>query len=285
MMVMVYLLLIVFGLSFGSFVNALVWRIHDQEEIREKNRRTKADEAALKRLSISRGHSMCLSCKHELRAIDLVPVVSWLWLRGKCRYCGARIPDTPLVELLVPGLFVISYVWWPYELAGWSILPFALWLAALVALVALALYDVRWYLLPNRIVFPLIALALAYRISLAFLPDQQLFGVLLAGFWGVISLAGLFFVLFTVSNERWIGGGDVKLAVALGLFAGGPLAALLLLFIASTAGSLAAIPMLARGQSVRQARVPFGPFLIAGTVVTVLYGAAILRWYTGLFLP
>ena len=282
MMVMVYLLLAVFGLALGSFVNALIWRIHAQDEILDKKKQTKQDRLQLKRLSISRGRSMCLSCRHELRAIDLVPVFSWLWLRGKCRYCGARIPDTPLAELLVPTLFILSYLFWPYSLSGGAILPFVVWL---VALVALALYDIKWFLLPNRIVWPLATLALIYRITLAIAPGQDTLEVLMAGFWGVLALAGLFFVLFTVSNERWIGGGDVKLAIALGLFAGGPLAAFLVLFIASTSGSLAAIPMLLRGQSVRQARIPFGPFLIGGTIVAVLFGMAMLRWYTGLFLP
>ncbi len=282
---MVYLLLAVFGLALGSFVNALIWRIHAQDEILDKKKQTKQDRLQLKRLSISRGRSMCLSCRHELRAIDLVPVFSWLWLRGKCRYCGARIPDTPLAELLVPTLFILSYLFWPYSLSGGAILPFVVWLVALVALVALALYDIKWFLLPNRIVWPLATLALIYRITLAIAPGQDTLEVLMAGFWGVLALAGLFFVLFTVSNERWIGGGDVKLAIALGLFAGGPLAAFLVLFIASTSGSLAAIPMLLRGQSVRQARIPFGPFLIGGTIVAVLFGMAMLRWYTGLFLP
>lgn len=285
MMVMVYLLLAVVGLALGSFVNALIWRVHAQDEILDKKKQTKQDELDLKRLSISRGRSMCMSCGHELSVIDLVPVLSWLWLRGKCRYCGARIPDTPLVELLVPTLFVLSYIFWPYALVGGAILPFVVWLAALVAMVALVLYDIRWFLLPNRIVLPLGILALIYRVSLAMAPGQHAAEVLMAGFWGVLALAGLFYVLFTVSNERWIGGGDVKLAIALGLFAGGPLAALLVLFIASTTGSLAAIPLLLRGQPVRQTRIPFGPFLIGGTMVAVLFGAAILRWYTGLFLP
>src|SRR3546814_433414 len=115
---------------------------------------------------------MCLSCKHELSGIDLVPVFSWLWLRGRCRYCGARIPDTPLAELLVPALFVLSYCFWPYALDGTAIMPFVVWLAALVALVALALYDLRWYLLPNRIVLFLGVLALIYRLTLAFAPGQ-----------------------------------------------------------------------------------------------------------------
>lgn len=282
---MVYVVLIGLGLLLGSFVNALVWRVHEQESLREKKRPTKADKMRLQQLSISRGRSMCLQCGHGLAPKDLVPVFSWFWLRGKCRYCGAAIPDTPVAELLVPALFIISYVWWPFVLFSWAWFALALWLAAVVLFVALALYDVRWFLLPNRVVFPLIGIAVVYRLVLALQDQARTLDIVMSGLWGVIVLAGLFYVLFRASNEQWIGGGDVKLAVALGLFAGGPLAALLLLFIASVTGTLAGLPMVLRGKPMRQARVPFGPFLLLATFVTVLFSGGVLDWYTGLFLP
>lgn len=284
---MIWLVLIVVGLCLGSFVNALVWRLHAQAATREAaegRALTKAERAKLRTLSVNHGRSRCLSCGHELAARDLVPVVSWLWLRGRCRYCKARIPDTPLAELTVPLSFVISYIWWPWLLSGLAIVPFIIWLAALVAFVALMLYDLKWYLLPNRIVFPLIGLAVAYRVLLAAQSGAGWLPVLLGGLWGVIVLAGLFYALFVVSNERWIGGGDVKLAIALGLFSGGPLAACLLLFVASLAGTLAAVPMVLRNRSMRAAKVPFGPFLLLATVVTVLWGDHILSWYASLFI-
>lgn len=276
--------LILIGLALGSFVNALVWRIHEQEVIAEKKKPSKADTERLRKLSIATGRSMCLSCGHELRARDLIPVASWLLLRGKCRYCGARIPDTPVAELSVPALLIMSYLVWPWELTsvlGWVL--FGLWVAVLVGFVALTLYDFRWFLLPNRIVFPLIGIALAFRIALAYLPAAQSWHVIISGFWGAALLAGLFYLLFIISNEQWIGGGDVKLAVVLGLLAGGPLEALLVLFIASTTGTLAVIPLLLQGKPLRHARIPFGPFLIVATVVTVLFSSPVIDWYTGLF--
>lgn len=281
---MIILVLAGLGLVLGSFVNALVWRIYEQEQLATKNRPSKADKIRLEQLSIVKGRSMCLSCGHELSAKDLIPVLSWLSLRGKCRYCGARIPDTPVAELLVPVLLIVSYLWWPWTLVGvlaWA--QFAVWVLCIVAFVALLLYDMRWYLLPNRIVFPVIGLAVAFRGLLAVQSGVNWADVLLAGFWGVLLLAGLFYILFIVSNEQWIGGGDVKLAVALGLLAGGPLAALLLLFFASVGGSVAAVPLLLRGKSVKGLRVPFGPFLILATVVTVLFSQPILSWYMGFF--
>src|SRR3712207_2755294 len=99
---MVYLAFLFFGLCLGSFVNALVWRIHEQDILREKERLSSADKQRLEKLSISKGRSMCMHCGHELAAKDLVPVFSWLYLRGKCRYCKHVIPDSPVAELLVP---------------------------------------------------------------------------------------------------------------------------------------------------------------------------------------
>jgi leader peptidase (prepilin peptidase)/N-methyltransferase len=91
-------------LCLGSFVNALIWRLHTQEGLKSKKERTK--------YSITKGRSMCMHCKHTLSTIDLIPVFSWIYLRGKCRYCGYTIPDNPISELLTPTLFVISYLYW-----------------------------------------------------------------------------------------------------------------------------------------------------------------------------
>jgi leader peptidase (prepilin peptidase)/N-methyltransferase len=283
---MILVVLAFVGLCLGSFVNALTWRLREQETILDKKKQTNADKVRLKQLSITKGRSMCSSCGHELQPIDLLPVVSWLWLRGKCRYCQAPIPDTPVVELVMPALLVISYIYWPWQLvtaASW--LLFVLWGMCVVGFVALSLYDLRWYLLPNRIVFPLIVVAAAYRVVLALQADSGQVSLLLGGVWGVLLLAGFFYLLFVISNEQWIGGGDVKLAVVLGLLAGGPLATLLLLFLASTSGTLAAVPLLLQGKSIRHARIPFGPFLILATIITVLFGTTIINWYVGLFAP
>src|SRR3989344_6490262 len=125
---MIVAILIVLGLAFGSFVNALVWRLHEQEErAKSKEQRRKKGKAkntaklsshtsvlSSKDLSILKGRSMCPSCKHGLAAKDLVPVLSWLTLRGKCRYCHKPISiQYPLVELITATLFVISYLLWP----------------------------------------------------------------------------------------------------------------------------------------------------------------------------
>ncbi len=277
---MIIVVLLVLGLCFGSFVNALVWRVHEQDtEHGKKN----PNKKYLKQLSISRGRSMCSQCHHELEAKDLLPVVSWVSLKGKCRYCGKPIPDSPLVELATAGLFIASYIWWPYTLTGLNTLQFGLWLALLVGFMALTVYDLRWYLLPNRLMYPVGAIAAVFgliSVHQAFHPLTALLSLVLA----VVIGGGIFYVLFQISGGKWIGGGDVKLGWQLGLVVLAPVRSLLFIFVAALAGSLVSIPLLMRGKLQRSAIIPFGPFLILGAIVVVLFGSDILSWYQHLII-
>lgn len=270
---MIYFALIVLGLAFGSFVNAFVWRLHEQSEVTSHKH---LDKKYLARLSISRGRSMCSHCKHELATKDLVPILSWLYLRGKCRYCGSRIEDSPIVELLTAVLFVLSYAFWPYVTSGLGLYYFVFWLIFLVAFMALAVYDLRWYILPDKLVFPLIGLATLQLIGSIIYYQVSLWSIVTA-FWGVVISSGVFYLIFLASKGEWIGGGDVKLGVIIGILIGGPLSSLLMLFVASSLGSLIGIPLLVAGK--RKVRLPFGPLLLIGTVIVTLFGASLIHWY------
>ena len=171
-MIMTIAVLIVFGLCLGSFANALVWRVHEQAQgrlqvtgSRFKGKRQTTTKKIGKRsvnLSIVEGRSVCTDCGHELAAKDLIPVLSWLSSGGKCRYCHKKVSvQYPIVEIATAMLFVASYVFWPYQLTAGSgqLVAFGLWLLILTGLMALLVYDLRWYLLPNRIVYPLTVLA------------------------------------------------------------------------------------------------------------------------------
>ena len=118
------------------------------------------------------------------------------------------------------------------------------------------------------------------RIGLAENPLMSLLGVL----GGIAVASGLFYVLFQISNGKWIGGGDVKLGIAIGLLVASPVLAMLTLFIASITGLIVMSPGVVRGKVDMTTQLPFGPFLILGTVVTVLYGQTILNWYLDVFL-
>jgi len=251
-----------FGLTLGSFINALVWRLHEKRDwVTER--------------------SECPHCHHQLAPKDLVPVLSYLMLKGKCRYCKHKIDDTPLAELLLPTIWLLSYFFWPMNFEGVGIFLFAFWLLISLFFVILTIYDLRWYLLPNKIVFPLIAIVAVQVLLLPILYHYSLRDVLNAGL-GALFISGMFYILFQVSDGTWIGGGDVKLAIALGLIAGDPLRACLLLFFASLIGSLAAIPAIVKYGMRPKIKLPFGPLLIAGTILVQLFGSNIINWYVHL---
>lgn len=262
---MIIIVLVVVGLCMGSFVNALVWRLHEG-------------------MSVAKGRSMCPDCRHGLAAKDLVPVLSWLGLKGKCRYCSRPISaQYPLVELVTAAAFVASYVWWPAAFDTAQTVIFVLWLVLFTGLVALAVYDLRWLMLPNRLIYPLAGIAgvqAAITTATAIDPPTALLNIILAVAIG----GGLFYALFQVSKGKWIGGGDVKLGWLLGLIVATPGRAVLFIFLGSVLGSLVSLPLLTSGRLKRTSVIPFGPFLITGAIITVLFGADILHWYQQTFL-
>ena len=106
---------------------------------------------------------------------------------------------------------------------------------------------------------------------------------LLDALWGIGIIAGIFLVLYLLSNGKWIGGGDVKLGVLLGILVGGPLNSVLLLLLSSVSGSIYALSLVVSSKVGRKSNVPFGPFLILATVIVILFGTSITRWYKNLY--
>lgn len=209
-------------------------------------------------------------------------MLSWLSLGGKCRYCRKPIPDSPLVELTLPFLFVLSYVAWPEPLQGAGLYTFICWLVFLAGFLALAVYDLKWFLLPDVIVFPLMGLAAITVLGRPFFGGS--WEEVIGSAAGAAVMSGLFYAIFRFSKGAWIGFGDVKLAIVLGALAGGVLPSLLVLFIASLLGTIVALPMVIRGKANRKSHLPFGPMLIAGTIAVVLFGQGIIDWYVNLIL-
>lgn len=271
---MLVLYIFILGLCLGSFVNAFVWRLHQQETKRKLSKKRKRE------LSVLHGRSMCVHCRHELAWYDLLPVVSWLMLGGKCRYCRKSISwQYPLVELVTAGLFVLSYISWPYGLEAAGMALFVLWLVFLVGFMTLIVYDIRWMLLPNKIVYPLIGLA-AVQVVVRMVLNNDIGGTLMGALLGFLVIGGLFFALFEVSDGKWMGGGDVKLAFMIGPLVGSGLLSMMVIFFASMLGTLVSAPFLAKKSLKPSSRIPFGPFLLIATIVVYLYGARILDWYT-----
>lgn len=278
---MIIAIFIVLGLALGSFVNALVWRVHEQAEELDKK---KPNKQYLTELSINKGRSMCPNCKHTLAAKDLLPVLSWLSARGRCRYCKKPISwQYPVVEVVTALLFIASYIWWPELLHGAQTVVFGLWLLIVTGLMALLVYDARWYLLPNRILYPtglIAAVMAAVEVATADSSGRVAIDMILA----VLVGGGIFYLLYQVSKGRWIGGGDVKLGWVLGLIAGTPALSMMIIFIASFSGVLVSLPLLQIKRLKKESTIPFGPFLIIGAIVVQLFGQSILKWYQVTFL-
>jgi leader peptidase (prepilin peptidase)/N-methyltransferase len=285
-MAQIIVILALLGLATGSFVNALVWRLHEQSK---KSRRKSSGSRQAKQavnLSILNGRSICPNCRHQLAWYDLIPVASWLVLKGKCRYCQKPIsPQYPIVELVSAVVFAGSYIFWPetVHLNGqWLLL--SAWLAASVGLLALAVYDLRWYLLPNAIIYPTLAVAAIGRLAYIILFDGRPWHSLFLWASSVLIASGVFFVLFTYSKGKWIGFGDVRLGLITGSLLADPEKSIAMLFVASLLGTLAVLPALSKGNKSLTSKLPYGPFLIAGTAIMVLFGDSLLSWYKGLIL-
>ena len=275
-MITVTAILFVLGLAFGSFINALVWRLHQQQKT------SPPAGGKSQKYSIIHGRSMCVHCKRKLATKDLIPLFSWLILQGKCRYCHKPISwQYPVVELGAAILFAGSYLFWPLDLTVTANkINFIVWLIALVGLIALFVYDVRWRLLPNRIVFPLIMLAAAGALAEAAAAGSM--EPIISSIFGLLAGGGIFYLLFQISSGQWIGGGDVKLGFALGILVGGPWPALLLIFLASILGSVFSLPLMVSNRLKAKSRIAFGPFLIISAIIIRLVGDSIIEWYANL---
>lgn len=270
---MMVAVLAVFGLCMGSFVNALVYRLRRQE----------IDSKTSEKYSILKGRSICPDCKHTLSAKDLIPVFSWLALSGRCRYCKKPIsPQYPLVETATAIAFVLSYIYWPQELTGAHILDFLVWLGLLTGLIALAVYDTRWMILPNKIIFPMFTIVAGSILIQSILSSD--YHLLITAATGAVVGGGIFYILFQISGGQWIGGGDVKLGFLLGAITGGPALAFLMLFLASLLGSIFSVPIILKKRLGSKAKIAFGPFLILSTVIVVLFGEKIIEQYNNLLM-
>lgn len=289
--VAVILLLMLTGLSMGSFAGATVWRLRAKQLVEDRKEGEVVDKEeyeALLPLSkapfTSSDRSQCLHCHHTLRWYDLIPLISWLSTGGRCRYCRKGIGVLePLIEIGTAVFFVGSYLLWPEIITPLDLGEFVLWLISGVLLAILFAYDVKWFLLPNVIVFPLLGVGVIMAglgVSTSGDPVAALLDIAIAA----SVLSGLYLILWYVSKGKWIGFGDVKLGLALALLLGNWQLAFLALFLANLIGCLVVIPGLVSGKMRRGSHVPFGPLLIVGFVIAALVGQPILQWYFIAFL-
>jgi leader peptidase (prepilin peptidase)/N-methyltransferase len=243
-----------YGLVIGSFLNVVIWRVPRHE-------------------SIVRPPSHCPKCDTKLAVRDNIPVVSWLLLRGRCRYCDTEIsPRYPLIELLTGVLF--GAVGARFS-DSWA-LPAYLVLTA--SLIALSFIDLEHFILPNRILYPTdVAMIVLLAGASALGHDWGAFGR--AAIAGVAAFA-VFYTIHFVS-PRGMGFGDVRLSFLLGFSLGwlGWGEVLGGLFTGFLYGAVIGVVLIALKVRERKQRIPFGPFLAAGAMTFVLFGEPLVDWY------
>ena len=241
------IVIFVFGLLTGSFLNAVIHRFHSGESMMEK-------------------HSRCARCGHALSALDLIPLVSFFALAGKCRYCKKSISWIyPLVELATAAAFVLVFV------NGLEIIDYRLLFKFTFVsfLIVIFVYDFKHYLILDKVVLPALAAAMLF---------QLMQGNLLGGAIGSIALGGFFFVLHVISKGKWIGFGDVKLGLFLGMLAGWP-ETMVTFFLAYFLGALFAVPLLLLKQKKLADKLPFGTFLTFSAFIAMIWGEGSVQWY------
>lgn len=240
------------GGSIFSFVNVIADRLPENE-------------------SIVKGRSHCDECRKQLKFIEMIPVFSYILLRGKCRHCGAKLSKRYFVTEFAGGILAIYtvYVYW------WNPMQMIMAFVFIAVLACVFLIDMVTMTIPNKVV---IAMFIVAVISIFVYNDLSIISRII-GFFDV----SLPLLIITMAINGAFGGGDIKLMAATGIFLGWKLN-LFALFVAIITGGIYGIVLLIKGGKNKNSHFAFGPFLAVGCVAALFWGESILNWYIGLFL-
>lgn len=244
---LLYLLLFFFlGLIFGSFLNSLIYRLYYNLSVWDR--------------------SFCPKCQQKIKLIDLVPLVSFIFLGGKCRYCQKRIAWHYFVVELVTGiLFALVFL-----KNSNSIMTLFRDLFFVLVLILIFTIDLKYYLILDKIIWPSIAVALIFNI------------ILNLGIWqlilGIIIGAGFFGWQYLLSAGKWVGEGDIKLGALIGVMFGWQLTLLTIVTAYLIGGLIAAILLISKKKKIGDV-LPLGTFLSAAAIIVLLWGEKILNFY------
>ena len=234
-----------------------------------------------------KGRSQCDSCKKVLQPVDLVPIFSWLSSRGKCRQCDKKISMRyPLSEISSAVLLLFTYVWFPYDISLWStgLGLFVVWLVVYTLCMILILIDLKQMIMPYKFLFPLIAVSALFRVVV--LMSENLYAPSIFSLvFALVLGSGAFALLWIVSKGKWIGDSDIFLGLAIALIVGGAIEVWIAFVAASISGLLFGIVVsMLKKKSLRHMKIPFGPFLVLGMVVSFLFSQEIIDFYITVFL-
>jgi len=248
-----YALVIIIGLALGSFSSVLVHRLHTEQK------------------GILFGRSFCPKCANQLSVRDLIPVVSYLINKCKCRFCGKPIPlRYPLLELSMAGLFLLTTI-----LVGTDdLMKLVFYLFVSFVFIVLTFYDFLYKEVPDIISLPAALIATLFALT------NHVFSI--TGLAVGLAIPVAFFgTLYFGSGGRWLGGGDIRIGALMGAILGYPMI-LVGLFFGYLFGSVFSLVGLALKKLDRRAQIPFAPFLLLGAYVAMFWGKQVIDWYFSL---
>jgi len=248
------ILVILIGLVIGSFLNCFIWRLHEDESVG--------------------GRSYCPKCRHQIAWYDNIPVLSFIFLKAKCRHCHQPISwQYPLVEIATAILFVLLF-FKNISSASFALLMMRDWLLV-SALIVIFVYDLRWQLVPMGVVWSMCALMLVFNILLGYSWVLIIISALVA--------TAFFWIQYILTKKKGLGEGDIWLGLLLGLSFPNFSHLLAILIISYGVGSLVSLILLLVKKKHRKSRIALGPFLAFGAIITLIWGDQLINWYLGLF--
>ena len=284
---MVSFVIFLFGLAVGSFLNAFIYRL----EVQQKLRPVPHDREKVS-VTVMRGRSFCPSCSHTLAWQDLIPLLSFALLKGRCRYCKEKISfQYPLIELAT-GLLFVAVLW--FVLPELSLViptltklsfPQAAQLAYLWTIASLLtvifVYDLKHFVIPDKVLYPAILVVGMWYLVSSVLFDAYTYYQLLITFYSALGTAGFFLAIYLLSKGRAMGFGDVKLAFFMGLFLSWP-NILVAMSLAFGIGAIVGLTLIFLKRKTMRSEVPFGPFLILGIFAALFWGDSLVSPYISL---
>ncbi len=259
----------VFGLLIGSFLNVVIYRMPKMMEREFENacaEHAGGEPVHTDVFTLSVPRSACPCCGHKITAIENIPVLSYLALRGKCRGCKAPIsPRYPLIELVAASLAALMVWHFGSGWAGMGAMAFALFL------LAMTMIDFDTQFLPDDLTYPLLWLGLLINLNGTFVPLQAAVLGAAAGYMALWSVNALYKL---VRKTDGMGNGDFKLLAALGAWMGWSMLPTIIL-LSSAVGAVVGIAMIVFGKNGRETRIPFGPYLAGAGLLAILFGERI----------
>ena len=275
----IFVTLFCIGLIVGSFLNVVIFRLPNQLYTRWRTEaKTLLSIKFSKELNqtdtLIWPNSKCRDCGHPIKLKHNIPVISYLILRGNCRYCSSKIsPQYPIIELLTGIILTLTIIQFGLSINGLLAIIFA------TSLIALAGIDFREKLLPDQITLPLMWIGVLANTQGIFVP---LIESIIGASAGYLSLWSIYWIFKLITGKDGMGYGDFKLTAALGAWLGWKMLPLIVL-ISSGLGALVGISAIILGLKSRNSQLPFGPFLAISGWLAMICGDSILLWYTSMF--